>query len=301
MTFTLLSTLIVGVTMAAYTPPIREDNAQTEFDAFNYSMWSLEQTSHLYNKKDGAGPLVFVFDTGVTRDHPELKGNVIESYDFTRLTTRDLGGHGTHCAGTIAGTNTGAAPNAEIVSVKVCGQRNCPYVDDALEWFQDTQMERCQERGCIISMSLGGGKRILENFEINKIALTMNTIVVVAAGNERMDACMTSPASSKYAITIGAVDVNNSIASFSNYGDCVDAYLPGVNIYSTYFDTYKELSGTSMATPLASGIIANIWSETPHAKAYEIKQKFLERTFEHTYKMNRFVELYLKFKRMIFD
>lgn len=294
--FRLLSVMVFGILQSTcsmeYKKPIREDNAQTEFDKFDYFMWSLDNTSYLYNKRDGKGPLVFVFDTGITRDHPELKGNVIESYDFTGMTTRDLGGHGTHCSGTIAGTNTGVAPNAELVSVKVCDNRNCPYVDDALMWFMDTQKDRCLDRGCIISMSLGGGKRTAENLMINKISLTMNTIVVVAAGNEAMDACLKSPASSKYAITIGALDINGTFARFTNWGDCVDAYLPGVDIYSTYFDTYKELSGTSMATPLASGIIANIWSETPHAKAFEIKQMFLERTFEDTYERNMWQDLH---------
>jgi subtilisin family serine protease len=93
-----------------------------------------------------------------------------------------------------------------------------------------------------------------------------------------MDASTTSPASTKEAITVGATDITDSRAFYSNYGPVVDVFAPGSNVTSTWPDGKTQvLSGTSMATPNVAGLVAYFLSSpnpptTPAAMSEYIKQ-----------------------------
>ena len=105
-------------------------------------------------------------------------------------------------------------------------------------------------------MSLGGGKSAAFNAAVDA-ATEQGVLTVVAAGNSNDDASFYSPASAPSAVTVGATDIKNARASFSNYGTLVDIFGPGVGVLSAWIgsDTAtNSISGTSMATPHISGL-----------------------------------------------
>lgn len=208
---------------------------------------------------------VAVLDTGIHDEHPDL--TVEKEIDYTGEGTDDLHGHGTHVAGTIASTDStykGVAYGANLFNVKILNQYGSGSGSDVIkgiEWAVDNGAD-------IISMSLGA---VISNCDgsdaislaVDK-AVDSGIIVIVAAGNDGPDSStITTPGCSKKGITVGAVDDNNNIPSFSSRGPTADGRVkpdlvaPGVGITSTWKDnSFISLSGTSMATPHISGVVA---------------------------------------------
>jgi len=207
---------------------------------------------------DGSRATVCVIDTGVRATHSEITGRVDANISYVSGQTTDGNGHGTHVAGSCCGRYRGVARAARITSAKVlsdAGSGTNANVISGINW--------CAARATnsqwtyIISMSLGGGLATAVNDAIN--AAADKSIPIVAAGNDNGDSCTKSPASASKAITIAATDKDDTKASFSNTGRCIDIWAPGVSIHSSWYtsDTaYNTISGTSMATPLVSGLVA---------------------------------------------
>lgn len=111
----------------------------------------------------------------------------------------------------------------------------------------------------VMNMSLGGSKSNAVNSAINALRAA-GVVPVVAAGNENVDAANDSPASASGAITVGAIDqTTDRKASFSNFGQFVDVFAPGVNVKSVGISSTTDtavLSGTSMASPHVAGLAA---------------------------------------------
>lgn len=210
----------------------------------------------------GKGVKVAILDTGIDATHPDLRGNIRGGMNFTSDDPTDFmdkQGHGTHCAGIIAGIDNGigiigVAPEASIYAVKVLdnhGAGKLTGIIRGLRWAIDQDMD-------VISMSLGVGKeppQIIHN--LFKEAYRKGIPIVVASGNEGKEVAY--PAAYPESIAVGAINETLQASSFSNRGKGLDIVAPGVGIYSTYLNgQYSKMSGTSMAAPLVAGAIA-LW------------------------------------------
>jgi len=214
--------------------------------------------------------IVAVVDTGVNGEHPELKGKVLDGKNFCGYNSSkgnfDDNGHGTHVAGTIAGTNTGIAPQARILPVKVLdgsGDSDIDTIIKALEWVKDYKSPK-GDKVAIVSMSLSTNARRTTRQQINNLhaiikkLVDSNIAVICSAGNTYKEE-VRYPAAFDEVICVGAVDINKKKAMFSTTGKHVDVCQVGVDVVSSwYLGGYASLSGTSMSTPMVSGIAALI-------------------------------------------
>ncbi|RWZ58623.1 peptidase S8 [Halobacillus fulvus] len=208
---------------------------------------------------------VAVIDTGVAPDHPDLVNKLVPGYDFVRNSTRqkDFDGHGTHVAGTIAAETgngigvAGMAPETKILPVRALGANGSGSLNDiadAIRYSADQDAE-------VINLSLGCDCDSQTLEDAVNYAWNSGSVVVAAAGNSGVSTTF-EPASYENAIAVGAVDSNNNVAYFSNYGSWVDVTAPGVDIVSTVLrGKYDSYSGTSMASPHVAGLAALLASQ----------------------------------------
>jgi subtilisin family serine protease len=227
----------------------------------------------------GSGVNIYVIDTGVYAAHSQFGGRVTSGYSSINdgRGTNDCDGHGTHVAGTAAGSTYGVAPFAAIVPVRVLdcwGSGSVSGVVAGINWMIDHHVAG---QPAVANMSLGGGYSATINDAVAR-AVADGITMVVAAGNENTDACLTSPASAPGAITVAASTSTDYKASYSNYGPCVDIFAPGSSIVSastTSSTAVRTLSGTSMASPHVAGaaalVLANARSSTPAQVADKLR------------------------------
>ncbi|PKH10565.1 S8 family serine peptidase [Planomicrobium sp. MB-3u-38] len=230
----------------------------------------------------GKGVKIAVIDSGINSKHPDLSvAGGASMIDNTSPFT-DGAGHGTHVAGVIAALNNtigvvGAAPDAEIYSVKVLASSGAGTLEDVLEgiqWAIDQDMD-------IINLSLTTDFNIPELEALLKKANELGIIVVAAAGNiEIVDtrgnyvqntSDVLYPARYPSVIAVGSTDTNNRLSGFSYRGPSVEIVAPGQGIYSTFstiatsgHDDYKSSEGTSVSTPFVSAVFAQYKEAYPH-------------------------------------
>lgn len=222
-----------------------------------------DDLKYFYQKAfQGTGVTVYIIDTGVFVGHPEFEGRAELGPNFsTDFRNIDYIGHGTHVAGVLGSKTFGVAKQINIHSVKVLdskGQGSLSSIIAGLEYAVNHQ--KINDIKGIANLSLGAAKSSILDAAI-KAAYEAGLLVVVAAGNSNTDACWTSPAGSKFALAVGAIDSKtDSIAKFSNWGNCVDIFAPGVDVKSLNngrnTDQVQVLSGTSMASPVVAGMAA---------------------------------------------
>lgn len=231
----------------------------------------------IYNyEPTGLGVTVYVVDTGILAAHNEFGSRVKAGFSAIATGgTDDCNGHGTHVAGTIGGSTYGVAKAVDLVPVRVldcAGSGTNSGVISGINWAI-TNYQANQPKPAVMSLSLGGGASAALDSAITS-AVNAGITVVVAAGNNNANACNYSPARAPAAITVGATDNRDVLASFSNTGSCVDISAPGVNITSAWIGSNSAtntISGTSMATPHVSGAAAlelsNGWKSPANVQA----------------------------------
>lgn len=207
----------------------------------------------------------YVVDTGIDVTHSQFGGRATWGANFADDVDTDCNSHGTHVAGLIGSRDYGVCVDARLHAVKVLtceGSGSLSGVIRGIEWAFKQHLTKTKTNGnrttkSIINMSLGGGYSRAINRAVEAcVKRNDNFYIVVAAGNENNDACDTSPASVDGILTVMASDSRDDRAWFSNWGKCANVYAPGVDIISTIPDErYAKYSGTSMASPVAAGVL----------------------------------------------
>jgi subtilisin family serine protease len=228
----------------------------------------------------GTGVTAYVLDTGVYAGHEDFGSRVVSG--FTSINdgrgTDDCHGHGTHVAGTVAGTKYGVAKAATIVPVRVLGCAGSGSYSGIIAGIDWTIAHHPAGVPAVANMSLGGSFSSALNSAVAR-ATADGIVYVVAAGNSNADACRASPASAASAITVGATSSNDARASFSNWGRCLDVFAPGVSITSAMIGSPTRTaswSGTSMAAPHVAGVVALYLASNPTSTVATTTQVVLD-------------------------
>ncbi|KOU66922.1 hypothetical protein ADK57_18235 [Streptomyces sp. MMG1533] len=256
----------------------------------------------------GKNVLIADLDTGIDTAHPDFKGGIAGTKDFTGSGIKDVYGHGTHTASIIAGTGAaskgkyaGVAPGARLLVGKVCDDNGgCTDSDiiAGMEWA-------AAQHAVAVNLSLGdtvtdGADPV--STALNRLTAQTGTLFVVAAGNEGgptgngVDGTVESPGSAEAALTVGSSTKSDTLSDFSSQGprlgdDAVkpDMVAPGEDIIAARADgtnldipvanpRYVQASGTSMATPQVSGAVALLAQAHPTWKAADFKQALTSST-----------------------
>jgi subtilisin family serine protease len=224
----------------------------------------------------GSGVTAYVIDTGIRKTHVEFEGRASDGFDAVDgLPADDCNGHGTHVAGTIGGKTYGVAKGVTLKAVRVLncqGSGTWSQVIAGVDWVKS---DHVAGQLAVANMSLGGSADPAADAAIAN-AIADGIVFGVAAGNSSANVCNYTPARVRSALTVAASDLNDSFASFSNRGSCVDIIGPGVNVLSAWSSSdvaVNTISGTSMATPHIVGIAARAWASDPTATASIIARR----------------------------
>ncbi|KAL1917144.1 uncharacterized protein VTP21DRAFT_4800 [Calcarisporiella thermophila] len=236
-----------------------------------------------YDPNGGEGIKVYVMDTGININHEDFEGRA--SHGATVFEdTADTHGHGTHVAGTVAGKRFGVSKRANVVNVKVLGgdgEGSTMGFIAGLEWIA----RNADKTKSVINMSLGFNERSLAVDMAVGEAIKNGLIVVAAAGNEKRDACLSSPAKVTDVISVAASNIDDNRwddpRAGSNFGPaCVTLWAPGEDIESADFRSNTgstTKSGTSMAAPHVAGAVANLLSREGASSPQEMAEKLTQR------------------------
>jgi hypothetical protein len=222
--------------------------------------------------RNGGNVDAYIVDTGCRMSHQDFGGRAVPLYDHflpssDPLYCGDTEGHGTHVASTVAGLRHGVAKGATLQICKVFQGPNTTIAAivggiNAVLRHHNAKKTRKSQVQSVMNLSLGGPAILSLEQAVND-CIAAGIVVVVAAGNEGQNLDSTTynvmPAEIRRAITVGATDIQDWVAPFSNYGSILDVFAPGHYIVAASHtsDTGTSMkSGTSMAAPHVAGVAA---------------------------------------------
>jgi subtilisin family serine protease len=216
--------------------------------------WWLPLTKTYVYGADATGVRAYILDTGLQANHTEFENRASNAYNATSSwNAADCHGHGTHVAGTVGGKTYGVAKKVYLRGIKVLGA-DCTKlgwasdVTEGVDWVKANAI-----KPAVVNISIAGPWNSTLNAAVANLVAS-GIFVAVAAGNDNVDACTQSPASTSSAFTTAASTKTDAKDPFSNWGSCVDAYAPGNEIRSAALNGGSKLeSGTSMASPHVAG------------------------------------------------
>jgi subtilase-type proteinase RRT12 len=222
-----------------------------------------QSMDYVYDPSGGIGVDVYVLDSGIQLSHQDFTKRVHKIADFTVQGEKtdqqtDPVGHGTYVAGVIGSETNGVAKKANLYDVKVTNSRGRTRLASVIRALNLVVNDsKVTQRPTVVVIPLIMRKSAILNAAVEAV-VSEGIPVIVSAGNDGQAACDYSPASAKGSLTVGSLDAQDNIASFSNWGPCVDVFAPGVKVQTTSVNgngtTTK--SGTSLSAGIAAGMVA---------------------------------------------
>ena len=247
-------------------------------DTDKYLSWGIRNMGmdkvqqKLAKRKNKPEVKVAILDTGISLIETAFSGRIVNPADFVAFTPfpHDFNGHGTHCASTIVDATPS---NVKVMPVKTMSGIGFGTIFNNLMGLIYAQLMGAD----IVNMSLAG----LDELELKPYDALLKSMVddgmtiVVAAGNEGTDVKTSYPSSSKYVITVGAINKKNRVdKEYSNFGSAIDFVAPGSEIkgYATDLGIpcMAVMTGTSMATPHVTAACALIKTVHPNYNQKQI-------------------------------
>ncbi|WCN79520.1 S8 family peptidase [Micromonospora sp. LH3U1] len=223
---------------------------------------------YTYPAGAGAGVDVYLVDTGIDYGHPDLAPRVRPGFDAFGGDGSDEQGNGTLMAGIVGGTRYGVAKKARLISVKVLDAQGGGTLDGVvagIDWITE------HAAGPSVANFIIGApvSEVLD--EAVRASIASGVTWVLSAGASSDDVDNSSPARVREAITVGSSDCADQVASFSNYGQGLDMYAPGVEITSDWPGGGTNTdSGTSVSAAHVSGAAALYLGGRPKAAPNQV-------------------------------
>ena len=264
---------------------------KSENDLTDDDLWHLEAINYtLPPQVTGKDVTIAVLDTGIDSSHPALRGKVSKAVEFDILkwqvkelaTSLDTDGHGTHVAGLICGTRIGVAPDATVMNAIMLPKARGSLANFiiALEWAGNNPEIQ------IVNVSAGLPGFFPDMKEVISDMLALGVLPVCASGNEGRDRTR-SPGNYRSVLSVGASNKHNRVASFSSSGSLTventtynipHLVAPGEQVYSSVVQGgYEAWNGTSMATPIVSGVAALLLEKYPDLTVLDLREELLNR------------------------